>query len=32
VLDDFKEFQEAGVIHPDMEKIKGLLTPKTDTQ
>jgi tetratricopeptide (TPR) repeat protein len=26
VLDDFKEFQEAGITHPDMEKIKALLT------
>jgi len=25
VLDDFKEFQEAGVTPPDMEKIKALL-------
>ncbi len=25
VLDDFKEFQEAGLTHPDMEKIKALL-------
>jgi hypothetical protein len=31
VLDDFKEFQEAGITHPDMEKIKALLTTKTDT-
>jgi tetratricopeptide (TPR) repeat protein len=30
VLDDFKEFQEAGITHPDMEKIKALLTTKTD--
>ena len=30
VLDDFKEFQEAGITHPDMEKIKALLTNKTD--
>ena len=29
VLDDFKEFQEAGITHPDMEKIKALLTTKT---
>jgi len=28
VLDDFKEFQEAGITHPDMEKIKALLTGK----
>jgi tetratricopeptide (TPR) repeat protein len=26
VLDDFKEFEKAGVTHPDMEKIKALLT------
>jgi tetratricopeptide (TPR) repeat protein len=31
VLDDFKEFLEAGITHPDMEKIKALLTTKTDT-
>jgi hypothetical protein len=30
VLDDFKEFEEAGVTHPEMEKIKALLT--TDTK
>ena len=30
VLDDFKEFQEAGITHPDMQKIKALLTTKTD--
>ena len=29
VLDDFKEFQEAGITHPDMEKIKALLTEKS---
>ncbi len=29
VLDDFKELEEAGVTHPDMEKIKALLTSKT---
>jgi tetratricopeptide (TPR) repeat protein len=28
-LDDFKEFQDAGITHPDMEKIKALLTSKT---
>jgi tetratricopeptide (TPR) repeat protein len=27
-LDDFKEFQDAGITHPDMEKIKALLTAK----
>ncbi|SRR6266540_831193 len=29
VLDDFKEFQKAGITHPDMEKIKALLTSET---
>jgi tetratricopeptide (TPR) repeat protein len=29
VLDDFKDFQEAGITHPDMEKIKALLTTET---
>jgi len=29
VLDDFKEFQEAGITHPDMEKVKALLISKT---
>jgi len=29
VLDDFKELQEAVVAHPDMEKIKALLTTET---
>jgi tetratricopeptide (TPR) repeat protein len=29
-LDDFKEFQDAGITHPDMEKIKALLTAKAD--
>ncbi len=28
VLDDFKEFEDAGITHPDMEKIKALLTNK----
>ena len=28
-LDDFKELQEAGITHPDMEKIKALLASKT---
>jgi tetratricopeptide (TPR) repeat protein len=32
VLDDFKEFQEAGITHPDMEKIKALLTTKTEAR
>jgi len=31
VLDDFKELQEAGITHPDIEKIKALLTVKTNT-
>jgi streptogramin lyase len=30
VLDDFKELEEAGITHPDMEKIKALLTAKAD--
>jgi len=30
VLDDFKELQEAGVTHPDMAKIKALLTIKPE--
>jgi len=30
VLDDFKEFKDAGITHPDMEKIKALLTTKTE--
>jgi sugar lactone lactonase YvrE len=32
ILDDFKEFEEAGVTHPDMEKIKALLTSETETR
>jgi len=34
VLDDFKELEEAGVTHPDMEKIKALLpaSPKSDIE
>jgi Flp pilus assembly protein TadD len=31
-LDDFKEFQDAGITHPDMEKIKALLTTKTEAR
>jgi hypothetical protein len=31
-LDDLKEFEEAGVTHPDMEKIKALLTSETKAQ
>jgi tetratricopeptide (TPR) repeat protein len=30
VLDDFKDLKEAGITHPDMEKIKALLTTKTE--
>jgi tetratricopeptide (TPR) repeat protein len=32
VLDDFKEFQEAGITHTDIEKIKALLATKTDAR
>jgi tetratricopeptide (TPR) repeat protein len=32
VLDDFKEFQAAGITHPDMEKVKALLTTKTEVR
>jgi tetratricopeptide (TPR) repeat protein len=32
VLDDFKELQEAGITHPDTEKIKALLTSKTEAR
>ncbi len=32
VLDDFKELEEAGVTHPDMEKIKPLLASETDAR
>jgi tetratricopeptide (TPR) repeat protein len=32
VLDDFKELQDAGVTHPDMEKIKALLTTTADAR
>jgi len=32
VLDDFKQFRDAGVTHPDMEKIEALLTSKAKTQ
>ncbi len=31
-LDDFKEFQDAGITHPDMEKIKALLTSNTEAR
>jgi sugar lactone lactonase YvrE len=32
VLDDFKELEEAGITHPDMEKIKALLTTQTESR
>jgi hypothetical protein len=32
VLDDFKALDEAGVTHPDMEKIKALLTGETEAR
>jgi hypothetical protein len=32
VLDDFKELEEAGITHPDMEKIKSLLTTQTEAR
>jgi tetratricopeptide (TPR) repeat protein len=32
VLDDFKDLKEAGITHPDMEKIKALLTTKTESR
>jgi tetratricopeptide (TPR) repeat protein len=32
VLDDFKQFQDAGITHPDMEKIKALLTSETEAR
>lgn len=32
VLNDFKELEEAGITHPDMEKIKALLTTKTEAR
>jgi hypothetical protein len=32
VLDDFKELQKAGITHPDMEKIKALLSSKTEAR
>ena len=31
-LDDFKELEEAGVTHPDMEKIRALLTTETEAR
>jgi tetratricopeptide (TPR) repeat protein/sugar lactone lactonase YvrE len=32
VLNDFKELQDAGITHPDMEKIKALLSAETQVQ
>ena len=32
VLDDFKELEEAGITHPDMEKIKALLTTQAEAR
>ncbi len=32
VLDDFKQLEEAGITHPDMEKIKALLTTQTEAR
>ena len=32
VLDDFKELQDAGITHPDTEKIKALLTTEAETR
>jgi len=32
VLDDFKALDEAGVTHPDMEKIKALIASETKAQ
>ena len=32
VLDDFKELEEASITHPDMEKIKALLTTQTESR
>ena len=32
VLDDFTELEEAGITHPDMEKIKALPTTETETR
>jgi tetratricopeptide (TPR) repeat protein len=31
VLDDFEELEQAGITHPDMARIKALLTSKTGT-
>jgi streptogramin lyase/tetratricopeptide (TPR) repeat protein len=32
VLDDFKELEQAGITHPDMEKIKALLPAETEAR
>jgi hypothetical protein len=32
VPDDFKEFRDARVTHPDMEKIEALLAAKIEAQ
>jgi hypothetical protein len=32
VLEDFKELQDAGIAHPDIEKIKALLTSETESR
>jgi len=32
VLDDFKEFQDAGITHPNIDKIKALLTGQTEAR
>jgi tetratricopeptide (TPR) repeat protein len=32
VLDDFNQLKEAGISHPDMEKIEALLTAKTEVR
>jgi hypothetical protein len=32
VLNDFKELQDAGITHPDMDKIKALLTTETEAR
>ncbi len=32
VLEDFKELQDAGITHPDIEKIKALLTSETEAR
>jgi uncharacterized protein YecT (DUF1311 family) len=32
VIDDFKELQDAGITHPDMEKIKALMSTETEAR